>query len=156
MSFIKSWFGVQPKRETTRAEMDEAIKRLVVPELRAMGFKGSMPHLRRPADGHYDLLTFQFSKWGGAFCVEAARCSSSGVNSPLGCIPADKAKAWDMPVRQRVGADLRFGDHWFKFENADPNAIARQALAELGKPSLWEMVGTFPKEWPKDGPKIGG
>jgi len=152
MNFIKRLFGGEPRRERTGAEMRDALKRLVVPELRAAGYKGSLPHLRRKRDDGFDLLTFQFSKWGGAFCIEAARCRSSGIDSPLGHIPGEKAKAWDMPVRQRVGAPQRFGDHWFKFENDDPDAVARQALAKVSEPSLWELVDTFTKDWPKEGP----
>ena len=123
------------RRETSRAEMDEALKRLVVPELRSQGFKGSMPHLRRPRDGEWDLLTFQYSKWGGAFAVEVACCRPEGVNAPTGHVPAEKAKAWDLPRRHRVGAVSPGNDYWFKFEHDDPDAVAQR---------FREKFGTFP------------
>lgn len=132
-------------RETTRAEMNEALKRLVVPELRAMGFKGSMPHLRRRRGGEWDLLTFQFSQWGGQFVVEAARCRDAGVNTVVGHIAAEKATAQDLPYRCRVGSTADY-DHWFKYEKDDPDAVAERLLAELRKPSLWEIADQLPKD----------
>lgn len=136
-------------RKTSRPEMDEALKRLVVPELRAQGFKGSMPHLRRPRDGQWDLLTFQFSKWGGAFVVEAARCHPEGVDTPMGHVPAEKAKAWDLPRRYRVGPERVASDYWFKFERDDPEAVARRLLNHLRGPRVWEIADALPKEWPQ-------
>jgi len=46
---------------TTRREaMDAAGKSLILPGLRAMGFKGLAPHLRRLYGNTGDLLSFQF------------------------------------------------------------------------------------------------
>lgn len=154
MGWLGRLFG-GPKRQTGRAEMDSALKRLVVPALREAGFKGAMPHLRRLSGGHYDLLSFQFSKWGGAFAVEAARCRRDGVETPLGHVPGDRAKAWDMPRRHRVGAGRAGGDHWFKFEHDDPDAVAQRLLAELGKPALWEIAETLPLDWPEGEAEAG-
>ena len=138
-------------RKTSRAEMDEALKRLVVPELRGQGFKGSMPHLRRPRADRWDLLTFQYSKWGGAFVVEAACCRPEGVDTLVGHVPAEKAKAWDLPRRYRVGAVSPGNEYWFKFEHDDPDAVAQRLLEHLRKPGLWEIADALPKEWPKRG-----
>ncbi|MGY8643866.1 MAG: DUF4304 domain-containing protein [Verrucomicrobiales bacterium] len=47
-----------------RPEADEALKSIVVPDLRTRGFKGSYPNFFRERDGHIDLLGFQFNKYG--------------------------------------------------------------------------------------------
>lgn len=148
MSWLARLFG-GPKRQTSRAEMDAALKRLVVPALREAGFTGAMPHLRRLRGDRYDLLTFQFSKYGDAFAVEAARCRRDGVDTPLGHVPGGKAKAWDLPRRYRVGAGRVGGDHWFKFEHDDPDADAERVLAELDEPAVWEIAGALPLDWPE-------
>src|SRR5260221_6514272 len=61
-----------------REAMDAALKELVIPVLRANGFKGSLPHFRRVTPQAIDLLTFQFDKWGGGFVVEISKCSPGG------------------------------------------------------------------------------
>nr|WP_268888411.1 DUF4304 domain-containing protein [Heyndrickxia shackletonii] len=42
--------------------MISALKKIVVPELRERGFKGSFPHFRRIFENKIDLITFQFDK----------------------------------------------------------------------------------------------
>ena len=42
----------------SRKNMEQALKEFFVPELRALGFKGSFPHFRRIAENSIDLLTF--------------------------------------------------------------------------------------------------
>lgn len=132
------------KEPTSRREMDDALKRLVLPELRAMGFKGSMPHLRRPRRDHWDLLTFQFSKHGGAFTVETARCGPGGITDFRGHVPAEKVTAWDVVDRYRVGAERPRTDHWFKFEKAPADQVAERLLGHLRGAELWRIVDTLP------------
>jgi hypothetical protein len=77
-----------------RAGMDSELKNSVLPVLRKLGFKGSMPHLRRERNNGMDLLTFQFDKWGGGFVVEIARCGNGGFTTYWGKhIPASKMTA---------------------------------------------------------------
>ncbi|MEX2174453.1 MAG: DUF4304 domain-containing protein [Pirellulaceae bacterium] len=38
-----------------------------------MGFRGSFPHFRRVGGRRIDLLTFQFSMFGGQFVVEVGK-----------------------------------------------------------------------------------
>jgi hypothetical protein len=49
-----------------------------------MGFSGSFQHFRRHKEGMIDLLTFQFSQWGGSFVVEVASCPDAGGNLSSG------------------------------------------------------------------------
>lgn len=150
MSLLRRLFGGGPRRETTRAEMDDALKRLVVPYLRDQGFKGSLPHFRRPRGDGFDILSVQFSQWGGSFCVEVARCLPGTINRPGGAVQAAKAKAWDLPKRYRVGAEKVGWDHWFDFGKADPDAVAQELIAELENPRTWQFADTLPVDWPQD------
>ncbi|RDS81129.1 DUF4304 domain-containing protein [Dyella monticola] len=62
-----------------RQTMQEAIERIVVPEIRTLGFKGSSPHFRRRGDGEHQLLMLFYHKHGGRFYVEAGRVSDQRV-----------------------------------------------------------------------------
>ena len=103
-----------------RDQMLASLRQIVVPVLRDMGFRGSFPHFRRAGDRQIDLLTFQFSRWGGSFVVEMAFCTPEGFTTHYGKhIPAEKVRAHDIHPTQR----LRLGshppaeaDHWFSFE----------------------------------------
>lgn len=129
----------------TRAEMDAALKKIVVPALREMGFKGSMPHLRRARDGAIDLMTFQFRSYGGAFVVEVGHCAPSGIKAPeFGHIDAAKATTSCLRYRHRVGAKDDDSDHWFDFQTAEVEAVAEQLLGQLRDPALWALVDGFP------------
>jgi hypothetical protein len=61
-----------------RTDMDAALMRIVVPDLRRRGFTGSLPRLRRRQPGHIDLISFQFHSGGGSFVVEVAQCPPTG------------------------------------------------------------------------------
>jgi hypothetical protein len=100
--------------------MIAALREVVVPALRDMGFAGSFPHFRRIRGSQVDLLTFQFNGYGGSFVVEVAHCQPSGVTTHWGKhIPAKEVRAHDIHPKQR----LRLGshppqqaDHWFYYE----------------------------------------
>ena len=104
----------------SRTKMIGALKELVIPKLRAMGFAGSFPHFRRPKDAVIDLLTFQFSSWGGSFVVEVASCPAAGAKIYTGeVVPAKKVTAHDISYRLRLGSNPpKKADHWFDFESA--------------------------------------
>ena len=104
----------------SRDQMLAALREIIVPVLRDMGFRGSFPHFRRARDTQIDLLTFQFNRWGGSFLVEAAFCASEGFTTAWGAhVPPERVRAHDIHPDQR----LRLGshpptqaDHWFSFE----------------------------------------
>lgn len=133
--FIVRRFSAHPMSEA-RDEMIAALKEIVVPTLRDMGFRGSFPHFRRDRDEQVDLLSFQFSQWGGSFVVEIAHCPASGYTLPNGqAIYPDKARVH----HQHYGSRLRLGvrpppndrDHWFKFEPHSPSVYSDAALEVL-------------------------
>lgn len=53
-----------------RKEMNDALKEVVVPVLRELGFKGTFPHFYRELNQHVDLFSFQFRLAGGSFVAE--------------------------------------------------------------------------------------
>ena len=127
-----------------RAEMDEALKRKVVPYLREIGFKGTMPSFRRLRDGVLDLLAVQHSQWGAKFCIEIARVGREGVQLADRHIPADKARTFHTRHRRRLGARPPVSDHWFDYEQAPAEAVAEHVLAELRDPQQWELLDARP------------
>ena len=119
-----------------RDKMIAALKKIVVPTLRDMGFRGSFPHFRRHRDEQLDLLTFQFSQWGGSFVVEIAYCPAAGSTLHTGeHVAPDKARVH----HQQYGSRLRLGvqpppnnrDHWFQFESASQSVYTDTALEVL-------------------------
>ena len=54
-------------KHPARAAMEVALKKIVVPELRTLGVRGSFPHFRRVEKQRIDLLSFQFYSSGGSF-----------------------------------------------------------------------------------------
>src|SRR5688572_16529158 len=56
----------------SRQDMLKARSEHTVPQLRALGFKGSLPHFHRVRGDQVDLQTFQFSHWGGRVVAEAS------------------------------------------------------------------------------------
>lgn len=115
-----------------RKRMDRALKDILVPELRGLGFGGSYPHFHRLREGHVDLLTIQFNKYGGSFVAEIAYVGSDGQNlffeERRGAEPKS-LRAGDTTERLRLGSDpaskdpLRRGDHWFKFSGFSLSAL---------------------------------
>ena len=103
-----------------RKKMDYALKSIVIPYLREQGFKGSLPHFRRMNESNIDLITFQFSRWGGSFVVELTSWSLEGVTTYWGeHIPPKKVTAHDINNRYRLGAKSKDEDGiWFEFEKA--------------------------------------
>lgn len=97
-----------------------ALKEVVIPKLKSMGFSGSFPHFRRPREGKIDLITFQFSRWGGSFVVEVASCAAGGVTMTWGDhVPPKKVTAHHISYRLRLGSKPpRKADHRFDFESA--------------------------------------
>lgn len=93
--------------------MEVALKKIVIPELRTLGFRGSFPHFRRVRKQRIDLLSFQFYSSGGSFVVEVSSCGPEGTrwSGP------EKAKANEVDgKRLRLGADPSGAlDHWFQF-----------------------------------------
>jgi len=139
-----------------RKAMNDALKELVAPKLRAVGFKGSLPQFRRVASGGLDVLTFQFDRYGGGFVIEVARCSQEGFVTTWGKeIPASKVTAWDLPSSWRHRIQPQVGgstDSWFRFENGTVREAASAVLHQLPNVEAWfqaEAQQVAPADRPK-------
>ena len=103
-AFFVRRFHAHPMSEA-RDKMIAALKEIVVPTLRDMGFRGSFPHFRRQRDEQIDILAFQFSQWGGSFVVEIAHCPAAGYTLHTGeTIAPDKARVHLQHYRSRLEA----------------------------------------------------
>jgi hypothetical protein len=133
---------------TSREFMVKALRKTVVPQLRAMGFRGSFPHFRRSGSQQIDLLTFQFDKWGGGFVVEIAKCPVEGVIHPWGIIAGPtRVKVWDVHPGDRLRLQPRLGSStgdWFRYdqqvrseEDSELEDIARQVIPYLEIAEIW-------------------
>jgi hypothetical protein len=119
----------------SRDKMIEALRRIAVPTLRDMGFRGSFPHFKRVRNSQIDLLMFQFNRWGGSFVVEVAFCDPAGWTHRNGRhVTPEKVRVGDISPKQR----LRLGshppkqaDHWFSFEPECNSIYADTALEAL-------------------------
>lgn len=126
--------------------MKAALRTHFVPQLRARGFKGSLPHFRRMGPTGIDLLTVQFDKWGGGFVVEIGRCGPTGFTMSWGAvIAANKVTTHhlDWSMRHRVGAPGPDDDgRWFRYDDGTPVAeVAREAAGMLTDADRWWSGG---------------
>lgn len=113
-----------------RKKMDQALKVIVIPFLREKGFKGSLPHLRRENARSIDLISFQFSVYGGQFCIELGKYSTKGLKLYNGEIIApEKVQNSHLSLnRPRLSPTMK-NDYWFVFEDKtlDENIYAKLA-----------------------------
>lgn len=97
--------------------MDSALKAIVVPALRNLGFKGTCLHFYREKDQHIDLLSFQFRLAGGSFVVELSFAEPGRDNVYYAKdASAIKLRASQTTKRFRLGAHNAGSDNWFSFE----------------------------------------
>jgi len=126
--------------------MRTALSRAVTPFLRKFKFTGSCPHFRRLGQERFDLLTFQFDKFGDGFVIELGQCPSSWRPEPgRACAPAEKLQPMYLEAHERARVQpgpflsreshakalalrcqglptplcLQATANWFRYENAD-------------------------------------
>lgn len=96
--------------------MISELKKIVVPELRNRGFKGSFPHFRRISDDKIDLMTFQFDRYGGGFVIEVGVSSPEGFTHSWGeKVPPNKVTAHDLNPDNRLRLKENDGQ-WFRYD----------------------------------------
>ena len=135
-----------------RREMESALRRIVVAELRRAGFTGSFPHFRRLRQA-VDLVSFQFDRHGGGFVIEVATGDPSGFTTHWGKhIPANKLTAWDLHPDQRRRLKPISGSGtglWFKYDGSQPpDNVAANALSLLRQEYPLAEPGTAPNGGP--------
>ncbi|NNF72478.1 MAG: DUF4304 domain-containing protein [Rhodobacteraceae bacterium] len=126
-----------------RQAMETALKSILVPDLRARGFRGSFPHFRRQTDDRVDFLSIQFKRSGGSFCVEIGQTGPDGLTEgPFRDRPVAKLDVTYLKDRLRLGSRPHEGisDHWYVFGPAsydppapmsDHDAIARDVVGHV-------------------------
>jgi hypothetical protein len=112
----------------SRDAMIAELKRVVVPVLRSLGFKGSFPHFHRATATRIDLLTFQFSMGGGQFVVEIGSFPSEGYELYGKLIPPGEVQMRHLLRRLRLGAKDESSDHWFNYDGGDYGAVAESVV----------------------------
>ncbi|WP_339210238.1 DUF4304 domain-containing protein [Aeribacillus sp. FSL K6-8210] len=132
---------------TNKDKMVSALKKIVVPELRNRGFKGSFPHFRKKEGQLGYLLSFQFDKWGGGFILEVgvARVNGEGNVIVDGIVrPFQKMNAFHLNNRFRIMNNKNGDKDWFKFDNENKNLektefirIAKNVLPYLDVAENW-------------------
>ena len=116
---------------SSRAAMTAELKRVVVPVLRELGYPGTFPHFRRTRGKRVALLGFQFSSWGGKFCVEVGTFPAGGSARGGEVFPPDRVRIRDLVRRTRVGPEDGDGDRWFDFGGGDYPAVAEAVIPYL-------------------------
>ncbi len=122
----------------SRDAMIAELKRVAIPVLRSLRFKGSFPHFRRETDTRIDLLTFQFSMGGGQFVIEIGSFPSAGYELYGRMVPAAEVKVRHLLRRLRLGATDESSDHWFRYDNGDFAVVASSVVPYiLGQAAVW-------------------
>jgi hypothetical protein len=108
--------------------MRRELKARVIPRLREMGFKGSVPHFRRVKGKRVDLLSFQFSSWGGQYAVNIAVCEM------LDDGPLPKSIYSASMHGRRLTPSSDDADHWFDFDK--PNVVLESLATRCATETL--------------------
>src|SRR5262245_17377399 len=130
-----------------REQMKKALKTIVVPTIRNLGFTGSFPHFRRKRNAEYQMLMLMFNKYGGSFYLEAGRLSAAEfINLQERWATSGKPLSeasltvghcgWKQ--RARLGGRGATENHWFtfgadKYQNSPqsaPGASQYEAVAK--------------------------
>jgi len=82
----------------------KAIREIMEPAIRALGFEGKYPNFKRIEDGEIHFLEISTAKYGGGFGYGFSWCE----NGPLGhgdgeAIPADQIERTHIPFAQSAG-----------------------------------------------------
>lgn len=127
---IKSITKRGDKMPSEREKMISELKKIVVPELRDRGFKGSFPHFRRIVEDKIDLMTFQFDRYGGGFVIEVGVCPPEGFIHSWGeKVPPHKVTTHDLDDRLRLNEKK---GQWFRYDiESDSENIFEDVAKEV-------------------------
>lgn len=119
-----------------RQQMHEQLKRVVVPYLREIGFKGSYPTLYRVGERGTDLINFQFSRNGGSFVINVARVRPDAVKPPAELRIAQT----DVRRHTRLGGGLFRSDKWFDYIEGGRYETAEKVLRLVASRDHWAKL----------------
>ena len=131
-----------------RNRMTHALKAVVVPRLRELGFKGSFPNFRRHRPTLTDLLSFQFDRHGGGFVLELGQCEADfSIVWPTGQrVSPDQITPSHLPIERRARIQERPGSgtaEWFRYDRAPPTDELFEQTARGVLPFLDEAERIF-------------
>ena len=120
-----------------RRRLMSRFREVVVPGLRELGFRGSLPNLYRVRDGLVDVLFLQFDRYGGGFTVNLGRSPLRMRDDPstvrLRSIPfEDRARL----TRDTSGIE----DRWFRYDEPEGTPEQQQDTAIQEVASLIESA----------------
>lgn len=132
-----------------RSEMQTALKGIVVPYLRSIGFRGSFPDFYRHVRGDTECLQFYFKRdrTDDRFFVHAGVASRDGIewHKPIKHrVAPEKVKATQLVETVRLGAKLGSNDRWFDFAARPAEPVAYDVLSELQGEDFWGRVQRVP------------
>lgn len=123
-------------------KMRNAMKKALVPYLKAEGFNGKFPSFQRKEKQLLHLLTVQFDKHGGGFFLEFAIHPEGDLKTSWGeIVPENKLDVAYAPIEDRArlqenGKPNSLRDDWFRYEN-----LSEDELETLVK----HVIGLFPQ-----------
>ena len=124
-----------------REQMNRAIKSIVIPEFKKQGFVGKYPHFKRIKADNIDLLTFQFNKYGGSFCVEISVAYPNREEYRNYHLfegdTLEKINACHTHERHRLARKTADCDCWFAFDESNTNEVANHILMLLPSAYKW-------------------
>ena len=123
---------------TSKENMIQELKRQVLPLLKTNGFKGSFPHFRRIKNEKLNLITFQFDKWGGGFCIEIANGDPTGFKHYSNkFIEASKMRPYHLLHRIRLGAVDENSNHWYRYDDNNYERTAMEVIKNIQIAEKW-------------------
>lgn len=114
-----------------RKAMDKSLKSIVVSKLKAIGFTGNYPHLRRFNKENIDVWGFQFSQWSPAFLIEIGSSPLTGITTGGSHYPPEKIKYYECLKRERVG------EYDYKFDRGNFDEISNKVLECIPQAENW-------------------
>jgi len=115
--------------------MIKALKAIVVPRLRELGFTGRFPHFRRETPATTDLVMFQFDRHGGGLVLELGQCARDfALDLPDFRVPHQDLTAAHLPLSSRARLQRPPGsstDEWFRYDRTTSKRRFDETVREL-------------------------
>jgi hypothetical protein len=144
--------------------MHAALKRIIVPQLKTRGFKGTYPTFRRVGPTHTDILNFQFDKnYADLFVINITQAPGSVTytNKWGGQFRMDKVKYFEVtePHFRLQPKWSGLSNDWFNYSQENYDDVARSVLPHIERAERWftdtsDTDGLYPPVIRKPGDAI--
>ena len=102
--------------------MERALKAIVLPAIRKMGFSGALPHFRLRVTGEHQLIMIFFDRYGGGFYIEGGRLTEAEFERKKqrwrergSELKEEELTVGHCARRRRFGSLSADKDRWFRF-----------------------------------------